>query len=80
MKPELITINSSGRVTAVDPEIFDPRLVPPPVGMEVQYFTIGGALVRGCINKNNIDTCMGWLPFPRMPAWLKERIAEMTKL
>lgn len=67
---------SSGRVTQVSPEIFDPREIPPPAGMEIQYFTIGGALVRGSITKNNIDSCMGWMPFPKMPAWLKKRIEE----
>jgi hypothetical protein len=68
--------NSSGRVTSDSPEIFDSRVDPPPPGMEVQYFTIGGALVRGVINKDNIHMCMGWMPFPKMPAWLKKRIEE----
>lgn len=67
---------NSGRVTSESPEIFDPRINPPPMGMEIQYFTIGGALVRGTINKNNIDSCMGWTGFPKMPLWLKKRIEE----
>lgn len=67
---------SSGRVTSDSPEIFDPRINPPPTGMEIQYFTIGGALVRGTINKDNIGSCMGWTEFPKMPAWLKKRIEE----
>ena len=66
----------SGRVTAVSPEIFDPRVDPPPTGMELQYFTIGGALVRGKISSKNINSCMGWMAFPKLPDWLKKRIEE----
>lgn len=68
--------NGSGRVTALNPEIFDTRVTPPPPGMEVQYFTVGGSLVRGVVSKDNIHMCMGWMPFPRMPDWLKQRIKE----
>ena len=68
--------NGSGRVTAHNLEIFDPRTNPPISGMEVQYFTVGGSLVRGVINKDNIHLCMGWMPFPKMPDWLKKRIEE----
>jgi hypothetical protein len=70
-----ITSNSE-RVTSIDPKIFDPRVNPPPNGVEIMYFTIGGALVRGNITRSNIDSCMGWMAFPKMPAWLKLRIEE----
>lgn len=77
MSKELIyPETSAGRVTSGDPEIFDPREFPPPAGMEVQYFTVGGSLVRGRITKDNLNMCMGWMPFPKMPRWLKDRIRE----
>lgn len=75
-KERTFPVTGSGRVTSESPEIFDPRINPPPAGMEIQYFTIGGALVRGIINKDNIGSCMGWKEFPKMPPWLKKRIEE----
>lgn len=66
-------VRSERVATSAEPEWIDPLVHPAPMGSSVWLLNEGGVAVRG--QWRDDGGFVAWCPFPKMPVWLKRRLA-----
>ena len=73
--PKEVTVSHlNGTVTSHDVYYRDPEKEPPPRGVMLLLYTIGGIVVRGQWLDN--AGFLAWAPLPKVPDWLREKASK----
>lgn len=71
----IYTVNKAkGCAVTWIPQLLNPKVVPPPLGVEILFVQRGRRLVKGQLF--NGEFCAAWMALPRLPDWVADNIAE----